>query len=174
MTLALTRQIYGRLFRGTLETEANTGPWGLLGAIFDRVTMPALVLEPGKQVYYSFALAQNVSMTLPLPQEYSAPNRLYIAVRCNLKARLTYTSPTHGSGKIVILEATDSTDDGEHHAFWTYQGDMTTFAVSIPSTADGGATTDVEVFMYEIPDVSVFESYYDKQIGLGTETSEDD
>ncbi len=134
--------------------------------------MPALVLEPGKQIYSSFGLAQNTSATIPLPENYTVGARLYIAVRTDLKARVVFTSPTHGSTRTVLLKGTDSTDDGEHAAFWTYQGDITTFAVSIPSTADGGATTSVQVFMYEIPDLADFESYYDKQIGLGVSGSE--
>jgi hypothetical protein len=87
-------------------------------------------------------------------------------VRASLPSRVVFTSPTHGSST-VLLSGTTSTDDGTHAAFWTYQGDMTTFAVSVPSTAQGGDTTSFEVFMYEIPDLEDFESYYDKQIGLG-------
>jgi hypothetical protein len=45
---------------------------------------------------------------------------------------------------------------------------MTTFVVGVPATAQGGATTCFKVFMYEIPDLEDFESYFDKQIGLGT------
>lgn len=163
----LNRTVYGRLFRGTLAQIADTGPWDLIGAIFDKTNMPALLLEKGKSVYYSFNLAQNATTTLPLPENYDAANKLYIAVRSNLKARITFTSPTHGSGKIVLIKGTDTDADGDHAGFWVYQGDMTTFAVSIPSTADGGFTTEVQVFMYEIPDLDDFESYYDKQIGLG-------
>lgn len=163
----LNRNVYGRLFRGTHDEMADTGPWNLIGAVFDKTYMPSLLLDPGKQVYYDFKLDQSDTTTLPLPANYDSDNRLYIAVRCNLLTRLTYTSPTHGSGRIVLLKGTDSDDDGVHGAFWTYQGDMTTFAVSIPTTADGGATTSIQVFMYEIPDLTDFESYFDKQIGLG-------
>ncbi len=129
--------------------------------------MPALLLDPGKQIYHNFSLAQNTSATLALPDDYDTANKLYIAVRSDLKCRLTYTSPTHGSGLIVLLQATDDTTNGTHGAFWTYQGDITSFAVSVPATAQGGATTQIQVFMYEIPDLTDFESYYDKQIGLG-------
>lgn len=164
----INRTIYGRLFRGSQEAIADTGPWALLGALFDKTYMPALVLEPGKQVYYKFTLAQNASSTLPLPPEYDDDNKLYIAVMADLPARVAFTSPTHGATRTVLLKGTDSVTSGTHAAFWTYQGDMTTFAVSVPSTADGGASTEFEVFMYEIPDLADFESYYDKQIGLGT------
>lgn len=163
----LNRTVYGRLFKGTHSEIADTGPWALVGALFDKTNMPALLLEKGKTVYYAFNLAQNTSTTLPLPENYSSSNKLYIAVRSNLKARVVFTSPTHGSGNTVLIKGTDSDDDGDHAGFWCYQGDMTTFAVSIPSTADGGFTTEVQVFMYEIPDLEDFESYYDKQIGLG-------
>lgn len=163
----VNRTVYGRLFRGQHDQISDTGPWELVGALFDKTLMPALVIDPGKQIYYSYSAAQNTSATLSLPENYSSSERLYIAVRTDLKARVVFTSPTHGT-HTVLLKGTDSDDDGEHAAFWTFQGDMTTFAISIPSTADGGLTTSVQVFMYEIPDLADFESYYDKQIGLGT------
>lgn len=168
----LNRTVYGRIFRGTHEALADTGAWGMIAALFDKTYMPALLLETGKSVYYDFDVAQNTSVTLALPEEYDAESKLYIAVRSDLKARITYTSPTHGSGRIVLLNATDDTTQGEHAAFWTYQGDMTTFAISAPSTAQGGATTAVQVFMYEIPDLEDYESYADKQIGLGVSGDE--
>ncbi len=167
MTDVLNRTVYARLFSGTLTTEANSGPWGLSGAVFDRIRMPALVLAPGKQIYREFTLDQAVSATLQLPDDYTVGARLYIAVACNLLTRITYTSPTHGSGRIVLLKATDDTTKGTHGGFWCYQGDMTTFAISVPSTADGGALTHISVFMYEIPDLSDVDSYYDREIGLG-------
>jgi hypothetical protein len=164
----LTRQIYARLFTGSYSDIAYTTPSKLVGSIFDSTYMPSLVISKGKSVYYDFSLAQNTSATLPLPENYTVGAKLYIAVCSDLRARLTYTSPTHGAGLKVLLEASDNTTDGTHAAVWTYQGDMTTFAVSVPSTAQGGATTQIQVFMYEIPDLEDFESYYDKQIGLGT------
>lgn len=163
----LTRQIYGRIFSGAHESIAYTTPSMLQGAIFDKTYMPALLIERGKQAFYEFQIPQSGSYTVPLPEDYDTDNRLYIAVRTDLNATITYTSPTHGAGKKVLLKATDSDDDGTHAAFWTFQGDMTTFAVSIPSTANGGATTCVQVFMYEIPTLTDFESFFDKQIGLG-------
>lgn len=166
MTDTLNRTVYGRMFRGTLIDIVETGPWDLLGGIFDKTYMPALLLEPGKNIYYDFSLAQNTSATLALPEAYSSSNRLYIAVRTDLPARVVFTSPTHGS-RTILLNATDSDTYGTHGGFWTFQGDMTTFQITVPSTADGGATTSVQVFMYEIPDLSDFENYYDKQIGLG-------
>ncbi len=163
----INRNIYGRLFKGEFESIADTNPSALIGAVFDKTYMPALIIDPGKQAYYKFTLLQNESVTLALPPEYDAANKLYIAVQTNLNTRLTFTSPTHGSGRIVLLKGTDDTTSGSHAGYWIYQGDMTTFAVSVPSTADGGATTNISVFMYEIPDLDDFESYYDKQIGLG-------
>ncbi len=163
----LNRTIYGRLFTGTSAAIAENGPWNLIGSIFDKTYMPALLLDPGKQIYQAFNLLQNSSATLSLPENYSAANKLYIAVHANLKVRLTYTSPTHGANRIVLINATNDETKGVHGALWTYQGDMTSFAVSVPSTGDGGATTNIEVFMYEIPDLANFQSYYDKQIGLG-------
>lgn len=163
----LNRNIYGRLFRGAYQEIADPVPSSLIGSVFDKTNMPALVLEPGKSVYYDFTLDQNESATLSLPQNYDPLFPLYIAVRSDLNARITFTSPTYGTGKIVLLKATDSATDGTHGAFWSFQGDMTTFAISIPSTGDGGATTSVQVFMYEIPDLSDFQSYFDRQIGLG-------
>lgn len=167
MSDTLNRTVYGRLFKGAHDEIADTGPYDLIGALFDKTYMPALLLDPGKNIYYNFSLAQNASATLPLPENYSSANRLYIAVRVNLKARVVFTSPTHGT-RTVLLRGTDSTDDGDHGGFWTYQGDMTTFAVNVPTTGDGGATTSIQVFMYEIPDLEDFENYYDKQIGFGT------
>ncbi len=167
----LSRTVYGRIFRGAYTAISHTDPSSLIGAIFDKTYMPSLVLDQGLNIYYNFSLAQNSSATLALPENYSTPSRLYIAVRTNHNARVVFTSPTHGT-RTVLLCGTDSDDDGEHGAFWTYQGDMTTFAVSIPSTVQGGETTSVQVFMYEIPDLDDFESYYDKQIGLGVSGSE--
>lgn len=172
MTDTVNRTVYGRVFRGTHDQLADTGPWSMIAAIYDKTYMPALVLEPGKNIYYDFSLAQNASATLSLPEAYDSANRLYIAVRTDLKARVVFTSPTHGSSRTVLLNATDDTDNGTHAAFWTYQGDMTTFAVSVPSTAQGGATTQIQVFMYEIPDLTDEDSYYDRAIGLGVSSDE--
>lgn len=160
----LTRTVFGRLFRGIHSDIADTGPWELIGAIFDKTYMPALLLDEGKQIYYDFSLPISGSALLPLPQNYDPLAKLYIAVRVNNPARIEYTSPTHGSSQIVLLKGTDSNTQGIHGGFWTYQGDMTTFEVSIPST---GSSTSIQVFMYEIPDLADFESYYDKQIGIG-------
>jgi hypothetical protein len=162
----LNRTVFGRIFRGALTEIANTGPWDMIGSLYDSTNMPALLLESGKQTYQEFSLAQNSSATLSLPENYDSAEKLYIAVWSDLKARVVFTSPTHGS-RTVLLKGTDDDDNGEHAAFWTYQGDMTTFAVSVPQTSEGGATTAFRVFMYEIPDLADFESYYDKQIGLG-------
>lgn len=172
MSDTLNRTVYGRIYRGAFEQIADTNPGDLIGAIFDKTYMPALLLEPGKQIYQAFSLAQNTSATLPLPENYTVGARLYVAIRSDLKSRVIVTSPTHGSTLTTLIKGTDSTTDGEHAGFWTYQGDITTIAVSVPSTADGGATTAFEVFMYEIPDLSDFESYYDKQIGLGVSGDE--
>jgi hypothetical protein len=167
MSDTLNRTVYGRIFRGSHQAIADTGPWEMIGSLYDKTYMPALLLEPGKQIFHRFSLAQNTSATLPLPENYDSAERLYIAVRSNLPARVVFTSPTHGATRTILLNATDDTDNGTHAAFWTFQGDMTTFAVSVPSTADGGATTEFDVFMYEIPDLDDFESFYDKQIGFG-------
>lgn len=167
MTDVLNRTVYTRMFRGTMTTEADSGPWGLVGSLYDRVRMPALVLDPGKQIYYDFKLDQNESATLALPADYAVGAKLYIAVQCSLLTLLTYTSPTHGVGQIVKLNASNDATLGVHAGFWCYQGDMTTFVVSIPNTGAGGATTLIQCFMYEIPDLSDAESYYDQEIGLG-------
>lgn len=163
----INRNIYGRLYKGAFQNIADTNPADLIGAVFDKTYMPALVIDPGKQVYYDVEVAVNTSVTFALPPAYDVAQKLYIAVQADLRARITFTSPTHGSGRIVLLDAFDNAINGVHRAFWTYQGDMTTFAVSAPSVGDGGALTHVQVFMYEIPDLGDFESYYDKQIGLG-------
>lgn len=168
MSDTLNRTIYGRLFKGSFQDIADTVPSQLIGALFDKTYMPSLLLDPGKQVYYDFKLNQSDSAVLALPENYTAGAKLYIAVQVDLLATLAYTSPTHGAGNIVLLKGTNTTSFGTHRAFWTYQGDMTTFQVSIPTSGAGGLTTSVQVFMYEIPDLANFESYFDKQIGLGT------
>ncbi len=162
----VNRQVYNRLFKGSFEQIADTSPSDLIGAVFDKTLMPALLIDPGKQVYYNYTLLQAESVAVPLPPEYSAASRLYIAVQTDLKARVVLVSPTHGSGT-TLLKGTDSTTLGTHASFWSFQGDVTSLTISVPSTADGGATTSVQVFMYEIPDLADFESYFDKQIGLG-------
>lgn len=167
----INRTVYGRIFRGAHQEIADTGPWELVGALFDRTLMPALVIDPGKQIYQQFSLAQNASASLSLPENYTVGARLYIAVMTDFKARVVVVSPTHGTGT-TLLKGTDSDDDGDHASFWTSQMDVTSLTVSIPSTADGGVTTIVQAFMYEIPDLDDFESYYDKQIGLGVSGDE--
>ncbi len=165
MSDTLNRTVYGRIFRGSHQAIAETGPRQLIGALFDRTNMPALVLDPGKQIYYDFTLDQNVSKTLALPENYDG-GVLYIAVQADLKCSLVYSTPTHGSST-VLLKGTDTTTEGTHAAFWSYQGDMTSFAVSVPSTANGGATTAIQVFMYEMPDLTDYQNYFDQQIGYG-------
>lgn len=168
----LNRTVYGRLFQGAHDELADTGPWDLVAAIYDKTYMPALVLAPGKQVSYEFALEQNTSQAVALPAEYDVARPLYVAVWCDLYGRVTFSSPTHGADKVVLLQGTDSTTAGTHAAFWTYQGDLTSLTVSVPTTAQGGATTTFRIFMYEIPDLEDFESYFDKQIGLGVSGDE--
>lgn len=171
MSDTINRTIYGRIFRGSSEQISDTGPWDLIGALFDKTNMPALLLDPGKQAYQSFSLAQNTSAAIPRPEAYDAADRLYVAVQSDFKSRVVIVSPTHGTST-VLLKGTDSDDDGTHASFFTWQGDVTSVTISIPSTADGGVTTAVQVFMYAIPDLSDFESYFDKQIGLGVSGDE--
>jgi hypothetical protein len=165
MTETLNRTVHGRLFRDQIEHESDSGSWGVVAQVFDRIRMPALNLEPGKAIYREFSLDVSESATLQLPADYTTGAQLYIAVVCDLTGRVTYTSPTHGTGRIVLVKGTDSEDDGAHWGFWVYQGDMTTFAVSVPA---GGLTTTFRVLMYEIPDLEEADSYYDNEIGLGT------
>lgn len=165
---AINRQVYARLFTGAFQTITKTTPSDLIGAVFDSTYMPALVIDPGKQCFHSFTLAQNTSFAVPLPPSYDGTSPMYVAIESNLKARVAYNSPTHGATNTALLYGTDSTSDGSHYAVWTYQGDLTSLTVSVPSTADGGATTRLKVFMYEIPDLTDPYSYFDKQIGLGT------
>lgn len=162
----LNRTVYGRVFRGSHRQIADTGPWEMIGSLYDKTYMPALLLEPGKQIFHRFSLAQSGSATLALPENYDVAERLYIAIRASLPSRAIIVSPTHGSST-VLLNGTDDDTNGEHAAFFTYQGDVTSLTITVPSTGDGGATTTFDVFMYEIPDLSDFESFYDKQIGYG-------
>jgi len=163
----VTRNNYARLFQGVLQDISYASSGSQVAAIFDRTYMPALLVEDGKQIFHSFTLAQNSSQALQLPQLYDQANKLYIAVQTDGRAKVAWDSPTHGSSQAVLLEATSSDADGVHKALWCYQGDVSAVTVSIPPTAQGGATTEVQVFMYEIPDLEVYSSYYDKQIGLG-------
>lgn len=163
----INRQCYGRLFAGALNDMAKATQSSLIGQVFDATQMPALVLDPGKQCFHSFTLAQNASFAIPLPPDYDVTRPMYVAVESNLKARVQFDSPTFGNSNVVLLYGTDDETNGTHKAFWTYQGDLSSFTISIPSTADGGATTSIKVFMYEVPDLTDFESFYDKQIGLG-------
>lgn len=167
MTEIITRQNYARLFDGVFKDMANTIEGDLIAAVFDRVYMPSLVAADGKSLYQSFTLLQNVTQTLEVPQLYVTSKRLYVAILTNGRVRVNYNSPTHGNTKKVLLEATNTTALGVHNAFWTYQGDISAISVTTPSTADGGTTTEVNVFMYEIPDLALAASYFDRQIGLG-------
>lgn len=162
----LNRTVYARVFRGTHAEIADVGPWNLIGSIFDKTYMPALLLAPGKQAYYEFSLAQSATQLVALPQNYVSPNRLYVAVLVDAKVTLQLVSPTHGASDIV-LQGTNTTLQGFHPGFWVYQGDLTSLTVAIPTTGQGGVTTSVKIFMYEIPDLNDFQSYYDKQIGYG-------
>lgn len=166
MTQSLKRNIKGRVFRGTLSAES--GPWDLTAMVYDRHVMPALDIANGSSFFQEFRLDQAESATIPLPEAAVTASVIYVAVRCNLLTRITYTSPTLGTGKKVLIKATDSTADGEHMGFWVYQGDLTSLAISIPSTADGGATTLVSVMMYIVPDLTLAASFTDRNQGLGT------
>ena len=163
----LTRNNYARLFDGILKNISYASSSKQVGAVFDRTYMPALILEDGKQIYHSFLIGQGATQVIPLPQKYLSSNRLYVSVEANYKAKITWNSPTHGSGQAVLLQATGGTTDGVHKALWCYQGDVSTMSVVIPITAQGGVTTEVKVFMYELPNLEIAASYFDKQIGLG-------
>lgn len=167
----ITRNNYGRLFKGVMQNISYASAGDLITAVFDRVYMPALVIEDGKQLFQSFSIDQNQSQSLQLPQDYDSDNKLYVAIETNGKAKVSWDSPTHGNTQAVLLNATDSDSEGTHKALWCYQGDVSAMSISIPSTANGGVLTDVNIFMYELPDLEVYTSYFDKQIGLGiTET----
>lgn len=165
---AINRQVYGRLYSGAFQTITKTTQADLIGAVFDSTYMPAVVIDPGKQCFHSFTMAQNTSYSILLPPDYDVTRPMYVAVQSDLKARVNFDSPTYGNGNIALLYGTNSSTDGVHYGVWTFQGDLTAFSISIPSTADGGATTRVKVFMYEIPDLTTADSFFDRQIGLGT------
>lgn len=172
MSDTINRQIYGRMFKGAYQSISDTAQSDFIGAVFDKTLMPALLIAPGKQSYQAFTLPQDGSFEVPLPIDYDMAERLYIAVKASKKASVLYDSPTHGNGNVALLNATDSTALGTHAAFWSYQGDISSLEILVPSTANGGDTTDFQVFMYEIPDLDDFESYFDKQIGLGVSGNE--
>lgn len=168
----INRNVYGRLFRGSHDAESDTGPWALLGSIFDKTYMPALLVDSGHQIYYKFSADAGDSLGIPLPANYDRTQRIYVAVKCNKKAKLTFIRIQATTTQNALLMGTDSSTEGVHPGLWTYQGRLFSLTVVIPSSMDGGAATDVEVFMYQIPDLEDFESYYDKQIGLGVSGSE--
>jgi hypothetical protein len=156
------------MYRGTYDAESDTGPWALVAQLMDRQNMPALSLDPGDMYYQEIDLDQNESFTVPLPQNNASSAKMYVAITCNLLTRVTYSSSVLGSNRKVLIRASDSTTDGDHRGFWIYQGDLTSLVISIPTTAHGGATTLVSVFCYMIPDLADSDSYYDREIGLGT------
>lgn len=162
----ISRTVYGRLFKGSLTAQSETGPWNLLGSVFDLLQMPALSLDSGNNIYREFSLGQNESVSLQLPQNYANTSYLYVAIGADLPSRVTYVTSDSVNNQI-ILKGTTAALEGMHAAFWGYQGRLNSLTVSVPSTADGGATTNFQAFMYTIPDLSVAESFYDRQIGLG-------
>lgn len=165
MTDTINRQNYWRLFRGTHQAISDTGPWDLIGAVFDHTYMPALVIDPGYQAYYSLPLTYPSVATLDLPENYDpATQRLYVALRSTANLTVTFSSLTFGMNNKFILKGTDSDEQGEHAGLWTFQGDMLSLSLS---AVNGAGEASVQVFMYTIPDLTDFESYYDKQIGLG-------
>lgn len=162
----VTRNNYARLFDGIYEDIADTIPSKNTATVFDRTYMPALLIEDGKQIFHSFTMAVNESQVIQLPQDYDDAQRLYIAIQVNGKAKVALVSPTHGSSA-VLLDGLDTDADGTHNAFYSHQGDITSVTISTPTALLGGTTTEVKVFMYELPDLEVATSYFDKQIGLG-------
>lgn len=160
----LTRNNYARLFKGPIQSIAYAPSGSQLAAIFDRTYMPALVIDPGKQIAHNFNMTQNTSQLIQMPQLHDDSKITYVAVQTNGRAKITWTDPT---SRAVLMEATSSDADGVHNALWCHQGIVETLTISIPPTAQGGGNTEVKVFIYELPDLEVFTSYYDRQIGLG-------
>lgn len=167
----LTRNVHGRLFFGTLDSEVEAGPSSLRTTVFDRLTMPALALDPGKAISHEFLNAANTSNTLVLPAAYDTDRPLFVAIVTSENLRVAITSPEFSGTKVVLLKATETdTDAGTHQGFFVWQGQVTTLAVSV---ANGANPAAVNVFMYEVPDLTVMASYVDQQIALGRFTSQD-
>ncbi len=170
MTQALSRTVSARLFKGTEADESGSGPWGLVGQVFDRVNMPALVMAAGDYCSYSgtFTGTQSTdALNLIFPQNKTASSLLYIAIIVSNRVGLSLVSPTIGTGK-VLLEGTNDSAAGVHPGLWVYQGDITSIQLTRPSTANGGVVgTSFSVFSYIIPDLDDAENYYDKELALG-------
>ena len=162
----LTRNNYARLFDGVYEEISATIASKNIVSVFDRTYMPALVIEDGLQAFHNFTMAVSESQVIQLPQLYDNIERLYVAIETNGRAKVAIVSPTHGTSAI-LLEATDTDTLGTHNSFFSYQADVTSITISTPSALQGGTATKVKVFMYVLPDLTIAESYFDQQIGLG-------
>lgn len=161
----LTRNISGRLFDGTLDSEVAAPLGALRAQIFDRLTMPALELDAGKTLAQEYLNAANTSVTLPLPPDYDDERPLFVALTASENLRIAITSPEFSGTKVVLLKATETdTDAGTHAGIFTWQGRVTTIATSV---ALGATPSSVNVCMYEVPDLEDMTSYVDQQIALG-------
>lgn len=160
----LTRNIHGRLFAGTLASEVEAGISDARGAVFDRITMPALAVEPGKAISHEFLNAAATSNTIVLPADYDVAEQLFVAITSTQNLRIAITSPLFSGTKVVLLKGTTGTTLGEHAGFFVWQGTITTLAVSV---AAAGTASYVNVFIYEIPALDEQASYVDQQLALG-------
>jgi hypothetical protein len=171
MTVTVNRQIYGRLFNGAMDSIADAATGSMIGALYDKLLMPALSVGYGDALFYEFELDEDESATITLPEDYGVTDQLYIAVEANLSAYIEYNTPDI-SGNLISLYGTDDPIQGTHKAFWSFQGIISSVVISVPPTVDGGSLTQFKVFLYKIPDLADYESYADKQIGFGVSGDE--
>jgi hypothetical protein len=165
--ISLMRQSYARVFNEAVD-DIGTLPMSKVSAsVYDKRLMPALALEPGKSTFYTTPLSQNSSVALEFPSEWDTTLPLYVAIWTTGPLIVTKVDSLGGTGRSAVI-ATESDAAGVHYGLWNVQErDITSISIAAPSTANGGYDCEVKVFMYEIPDLTVADSYVDNVVGLG-------
>jgi len=164
--ISLLRQSYARVFNEAVETQSL--PMSKVTAsVYDKRLMPALALEPGKSTFYTNIMAQNTSVTLEFPSEWDSDLALYVAIWTTGPIIVTKVDALAATGRSAVI-ATESDAAGVHYGLWNVQErGITSIAVAVPSTANGGYDCEIKVFMYEIPDLTIAASYVDNVVALG-------
>jgi hypothetical protein len=153
MSTYLRRQISARVVDGTKESLAD-------GTVFsyrlsDVLPKYVLKLANGKYQNAYFALDASDSYVMPLPPEYDTTQKLSVTIKATAVCKVVIVDPDLGTSTFLLKGSSGDTD-GDHSGVLMWQGRVTSITISV---AAAGETTEIDVFMFEIPDTEVAASW---------------